>query len=841
MWPISIKLKDMEIANIQLGYVGENDVTPVIIDCESVFSEYPNAVPTMTVQPPKGLKYPAEIERDGNNVIWTVQNYDLNYDGEGEIQIKFTENGKIKKSASCKTTIKKSIEPEAEAPTPIQDWMERAENVLESLDGLTVSAETLDTGEDATAEVSEDEQGHKHIDFGLPRGPQGPGPSSEEITEAVDTYLESNFTNPSNPPLDRSLSSSSSAAPADMVGNLKSAIQYNVDDITRKMTYVRGDNLCRGDDSVKSGYMGTNGTIHSSSDYVYTEKIPVIEGDVIRGYNTQDGSFAQRALRFVTAFDSSGSAVPASGIDNKFNYTVPNGITHIVVSIAVGTNYMISTGAAKTQYAPFSGYWMATGDFLGNLLDGFVEKNGEKQVTSDNIVDLEKTDRTTLSKNLFANATLVAQNKYVAGISGTTGKAYLSTAQGYDTYIIPTDGVSVYSFTNCRTAIVVSDLEYTPVGSLLANVTSINSSGGAYILFSFNPTTYPVTNYTITKPIPVYKAINWEIENGVQKQAMDSKTGSIADGGALTIDGRSALKDGQMITFVGTVSSFGGGFELEFWGSSVVTNNIVVDATNISVKYNTSAAVPVAHGLDINNANTVAVTVQFDKGKAKIKLYANGSVYSAEYDWYQTNGTVTQPRIKSNGSVFSDANLTVTYDSANRAIWMFGDSYLSITSDARWPYYLNADGYADNALMSGSPGCTTAASAMAFSTLLKYGTPKYAVLATGMNDGSDTNGQAPSLWTTYRDAFLTLCEAQGITPVFCTIPTVPTVNNETKNAWVKSSGYRYIDFAKAVGATASGVWYSGMLSGDNVHPSATGAKALYTQVLIDLPEIMVLH
>lgn len=625
------------------------------------------------------------------------------------------------------------------------------------------------------------------------------------------------------------------------VADLKSAIQYNVDDITRKMTYVRGDNLCRGDSTMTSGYMATNGTIYSSSNLVYSEKIPVIEGDVIRGYNTQNESFAQRALRFVTAFDSSGSAVSASGLDNGLSYTVPSGITHIVVTIAVGTNYMISTGAVKTQYAPFSGYWMATGDFLGNLLNGFVEKNGEKQVTSDNIADLEKTDRTTQSKNLFANATLVAQNKYVAGIGGITGKAYLLTSQAFDTYIIPVDGVSVYSFTNCRTAIVVSDLEYTPVGSLLTYATSINSSGGAYILFSFNPTTYPVTDYTITKQIPVYKAINWEIENGLQKQAVASKSGSIADGGALTIDGRSALKDGQMITFVGTVSSFGGGFELEFWNTSVVTNNIVVDATNISVKYNASAAVPVAHGLDINNANTVAVTVQFDKGKAKIKLYANGSVYSAEYDWYQTNGTVTQPRVKSNGATFSDSDLVITYDSANRGIWIFGDSYLSLTSDARWPYYLNADGYADNALMSGSPGCTTYASVTAFQALLEYGTPKYAVLATGMNDGSDTNGQAPSLWTTYRDAFLTLCEAQDITPVFCIIPTVPTVNNETKNAWVRSSGYRYIDFAKAVGATSSGVWYSGMLSGDNVHPSATGAKALYTQVLIDLPEIMVMH
>ena len=627
------------------------------------------------------------------------------------------------------------------------------------------------------------------------------------------------------------------------IGSLKGALEYKTGDITREMTYIRGENLIRNDSTMKSGYMALDGTVYSNSGLVYSEHIPVLEGDTIKAYNTQEGVFAQKPLRFVTAFNSSGEAVTASGLNNGWIYTVPSGIVEVVVTMVTGTNYMISLESVVTAYKPFTGHYIATEDFLGevftNALSQKVDKDGLSQVSSNNIEDLIKTDKHIQSRNLFANATLVAQNQYVAGIGSTSGKAYLLASQGLDTYIIPVDGVSVYSFTNCRTAIVVSDLEYTPVGSLLTYATSINSSGGAYILFSFNPTTYPVTDYSITKPIPVYKAINWEIENGIQKQAVASKSGSIADGGALTIDGRSALKDGQMITFVGTVSSFGVGFELEFWNTSVVTNNIVVDATNISVKYNTSEVVPVAHGLDINNANTVAVTVQFDKGKAKIKLYANGSVYSAEYDWYQTNGTVTQPRVKSNGAVFSDSDLVITYDSANRGIWVFGDSYLSLTSDARWPYYLNADGYADNALMSGSPGCTTYASSTALTALLTYGTPKFAVLATGMNDGSDTNGQAASLWVTYRDAFLALCEAQGITPVFCTIPTVPTVNNETKNAWIRSSGYRYIDFAKAVGANSSGVWYSGMLSGDNVHPTATGAKALYTQVLIDLPEITI--
>lgn len=43
--------------------------------------------------------------------------------------------------------------------------------------------------------------------------------SGQGVTEAVDDYLEENFSNPSNPPLDRSLSSALSAAPADVVGD----------------------------------------------------------------------------------------------------------------------------------------------------------------------------------------------------------------------------------------------------------------------------------------------------------------------------------------------------------------------------------------------------------------------------------------------------------------------------------------------------------------------------------------------------------------------------------------------------------------------------------------------
>ena len=49
-------------------------------------------------------------------------------------------------------------------------------------------------------------------------------PTTADIETAVDAWLDENITNPDSPPLDRSLSSASAAAPADIVGGLKSAI-----------------------------------------------------------------------------------------------------------------------------------------------------------------------------------------------------------------------------------------------------------------------------------------------------------------------------------------------------------------------------------------------------------------------------------------------------------------------------------------------------------------------------------------------------------------------------------------------------------------------------------------
>ena len=107
-----------------------------------------------------------------------------------------------------------------------------------------------------------------------------------------------------------------------------------------------------------------------------------------------------------------------------------------------------------------------------------------------------------------------------------------------------------------------------------------------------------------------------------------------------------------------------------------------------------------------------------------------------------------------------------------------------------------------------------------------------------MNNGDSATAINSSYLASVTE-FLAICEEKNIIPILSTTPCTPTVNNSFKNEWVRNSGYRYIDFSRAVGGDEVGsAWYDGMLyTGDNVHPATPGAKALYAQFLVDFPEI----
>lgn len=216
------------------------------------------------------------------------------------------------------------------------------------------------------------------------------------------------------------------------------------------------------------------------------------------------------------------------------------------------------------------------------------------------------------------------------------------------------------------------------------------------------------------------------------------------------------------------------------------------------------------------------------------------------------------PYIYNLGTSVITANCRFMPRDLNKSIWMFGDSYFSYNDSARWVKYLFDYGF-DNMLLNHKPGIASAASVTDLKNLLSSGAkPNYIFWCLGMNgsNGIDPstgksifdNETTQTISPEYKaalDEFLSICKDNGITPILATIPTVPNRYHEIKNAWVRDSGYRYVDFADAVGATADNrEWNDGLLEpSDNpnnrVHPTDLGAKVLFARAISDFTELTI--
>ena len=239
-----------------------------------------------------------------------------------------------------------------------------------------------------------------------------------------------------------------------------------------------------------------------------------------------------------------------------------------------------------------------------------------------------------------------------------------------------------------------------------------------------------------------------------------------------------------------------------------------------------------AHGLTLSGVVNIVITTRLHD--ADVYVSSSSGVYKIRVSWSGRNGEIFA---YCGGRDITDVNMRWSCSAYESDIWLLGDSYFNSGTPARWPYYLRENGFTDY-LMMGYPGRNSLAGLADFKQALTHGTPKYAVWCLGMNDGDSST----AINTNYANAvkeFLEICEDKGITPILSTTPCTPKVRNDYKNAWVRNSGYRYVDFSRAVGGDAVGSsWYAGMLyENDQVHPNVSGAYALYVQFIADFPEI----
>ena len=296
--------------------------------------------------------------------------------------------------------------------------------------------------------------------------------------------------------------------------------------------------------------------------------------------------------------------------------------------------------------------------------------------------------------------------------------------------------------------------------------------------------------------------------------------------------GRSDIITDKHLVFTAGVKSFEGlrlghGYE-DYTGSYIEIDRDFIkyylykdEAQRISAEF---------HGLNIQGDLKVKIdvdnyrvaTINLESGEQSFTFTAN--------EWYGSNGEIFAESL---GSVLTGAQLAFTCDGYADDVQFYGDSYLSQSSNG-WLKFAFADGHT-NALFDGFGGRGSNEAYLSLSENLKHSSPDTVVWMMGMNDGSDTDINTPSsTWSESRDKLIALAEEYAFEIVFTTIPTVPTINHEAKNKWIRESGYRYIDMAAALGADGTGEWTEGYLNPDGVHPSIPGARAIYDQVMYDL-------
>jgi lysophospholipase L1-like esterase len=342
---------------------------------------------------------------------------------------------------------------------------------------------------------------------------------------------------------------------------------------------------------------------------------------------------------------------------------------------------------------------------------------------------------------------------------------------------------------------------------------------------------YREEHYIATAPF-IYKAFG-ELSRG--NEFIKLSVGSVSANQEKILATHIDNKKNCAYSFFGRFSSFSS-VEIGHGKTETGACYMIINGTNVTT-YSPSGSVysQQAHGLTIRDFISVSIKVADTKtARATVNIITNGGNASlSNIIFFGCNGRIYFKC----GQTTTGCNFTYNIMDLRKDVFVFGDSYTSLASDARWPEYAitNND---NNMLLSGFAGANSAEEYQSFENLIQMKKPKYLCWFLGMND-PDLSGSIDSSWVATVYQVLSACNANGITPILATIPNTPTQRNIEKNNWVKASGYRYVDFASAVGASeANSSWYTGMLSSDNVHPTAEGAKALWLQMRMDVPEIM---
>lgn len=566
-------------------------------------------------------------------------------------------------------------------------------------------------------------------------------------------------------------------------------------------------------ESTSNGYVTQGGVVVDSTLYRYTEKIPVKEGDIVKfKSNINESSFME--IRFLCAYDAKGNPIEELGSANIVSYSVPKGVTHIVIT----------------------------------FLSSYVVVNKPTCYIERGVVDVKISDVERLKESVngipmdthqltdYTYPSVTFNDGYWVGGALTNASYFYIKLDGLNSG----DRVHLENFIDGILPARFADFykgDIRVVDAYQQNVGIVTIPDGVdtiYLSYIVNykqnsPTIVVIKNVESKRIIGLQKSVN-----KTQKiDVITTKKDVLLAEEVLPLTS-SLNKKNSSISFSCRFDSFG---EIEIdHGVSSYGNRAVIDGAKVTIYTGATQISEYTHGLSIEEYINVSIIRKGIEACVVINTKI-GTYKSPQFLWSACYGNIqAKPSM-----LIHDVLLTLTLSDIRKDIYLFGDSYTSVGDPSRYPYYLNNTyGCMDNMMMLGKGGIGSGESILEFRRIISLARPKFIIWALGMND-ADSDTSVNAKWKMWFDEVCAACDYYEVELILATIPNVPTINNSFKNSIVRESGRRYIDFAVAVNAENVGSsWYEGMLSSDGVHPTELGAKALAARFVMDMPEIMYL-
>lgn len=569
-----------------------------------------------------------------------------------------------------------------------------------------------------------------------------------------------------------------------------------------------------------SGYLDpTSGVFHSDDQLKTSDFIRVEVGQRII---CVDETLTPILMRFVTFYDANKNLVPWSGLQyGTTALTIHDGVTYIKVSINKATypQKLMIADVSQVDFLDFGEYQIRN-DVLPSEINVIREKAFYKDLY----------EPTTDTPNKYVSK----DNGLLYELEGLRTTNYISVKEGQSLSVfnklMEKQFIRMYALYDTNKNY-VSGSENTHDIVIPANVAFIRLSARDEFLSDAIITDSKCDVYFKGGVVLSYDSL----------PSSDIRVASSMTGGHIYQNKLASLSDGYWfenfpyflkknacVEFFGKCGSFdsltfGRGLSTSYCGVWVsITNNTVTlneytTATNILKT--------VSHGLNIQKFIHVLLDLD-DEGVLTVTVSTLGGKFVFTHD---VEGTMCGNLYAYTSTTMTDVQVNATCKDLSKPLWILGDSYLGM-GESRVIGQLREYGFNDY-LVSAQAGLGSQLAFAELKKLLLYGTPKTLVWCLGMNDSD-------SAYQTTLSQLVDLCKAYKIELIVVKVPTVPNISHESKNTFSSQFDVRFVDWYGAVGTNSTGQWYTGCLSGDNVHPTKEGAQILAMQLLVDVPEIL---